>query len=56
MLSSHVAECKTLPLALIDRATHVGSGAGSSATSVQGLTLVHFMAQRKRFLLDRGCI
>ena len=22
----------------------------------QGLTLVHFSAQRKRFLLDRGCI
>ena len=24
-------------------------------TRVQGLTLVHFSAQRKRFLWDRGC-
>jgi hypothetical protein len=27
-----------------------------SDTSYQGLTLVHFSAQRKRFLWDRGCI
>ena len=26
------------------------------ASSVQGLTLVHFSAQRKRFLWDRGCM
>jgi len=25
-------------------------------TSVQGFTLVHFSAQRKRFLWDKGCI
>jgi len=30
--------------------------ASSDAASDQGLTLVHFSAQRKRFLLDRGCI
>jgi len=27
-----------------------------SGTPSQGLTLVHFSAQRKRFLRDRGCI
>jgi len=27
-----------------------------STASAQGLTLVHFLAQRKRFLCDRGCI
>jgi len=28
----------------------------SNATRRQGLTLVHFSAQLKRFLWDRGCI
>jgi hypothetical protein len=28
----------------------------STATSRQGLSLVHFSSQRKRFLWDRGCI
>jgi hypothetical protein len=27
----------------------------STSTVSQGLTLVHFSAQRKRFLWDRGC-
>ena len=36
----------------------MGSSMGSPpsmSTSVQGLTLVHFPAQRKRFSWDRGC-
>jgi len=28
----------------------------TAATSCQGLTLVHFSAQRKRFVWSRGCI
>jgi len=28
----------------------------AAARARQGLTLVHFSAQRKRFLCDRGCI
>ena len=28
----------------------------STAAFVQGLTLVHFSVQRKRFVWDRGCI
>ena len=31
------------------RSTHTGA-------SRQGLTLVHFSAQRKRFMWDRGCM
>jgi len=27
----------------------------AASTRTQGLTLVHFSAQRKRFLLDKGC-
>ena len=41
-------------------ATRTGSLAvqsfSSSSTLGQGLTLVHFSAQRKRFVWDRGCI
>ena len=29
--------------------------AAAAASARQGLTLVHFLAQRERFLLDRGC-
>jgi len=29
---------------------------GSGAAAVQGLTLVHFSAQLKRFVWDRGCV
>ena len=29
---------------------------GQATTTGQGLTLVHFSAQRQRFLWDRGCI
>jgi len=29
---------------------------GTPSASAQGLTLLHFSAQRKRFLWDRGCI
>ena len=29
---------------------------GQAGAARQGLTLVHFSAQRKRFLWDRGCI
>ena len=32
------------------------AGPGPGPGCVQGLTLVHFSAQRKRFLWDRGCI
>ena len=32
------------------------AAASSAAASRQGLTLVHFSPQRKRFLWDRGCI
>ena len=32
-------------------------GAAAAALALgQGLTLLHFLAQRKRFLWDRGCI
>ena len=52
-------ECKPLPTS-----SSVSSAAPRAATSArmcrsaprQGLSLVHFSAQRKRFLWDRGCI
>ena len=33
-----------------------GGGGGEPVLYGQGLTLVHFSAQRKPFLWDRGCI
>jgi hypothetical protein len=27
-----------------------------AGAAIQGLTIVHFLAQHKRFLWDRGCI
>jgi len=36
--------------------TTSGAGTPVSTTTGQGLTLVHFPAQCKRFLWDRGCI
>jgi len=34
----------------------MGTSTSMAATVLQGLKLVHFSAQRKRFLWDRGCI
>jgi len=42
-------------VALSARNTKEAAKAASS-TSAQGLTLVHFLAQHKRFLWDRECI
>jgi hypothetical protein len=33
-----------------------GQGQDGKSSSNQGLTLLHFSAQRKRFLRDRGCV
>jgi hypothetical protein len=33
-----------------------GAALCAKAPERQGLTLVHFSAQRKRFLWDRGCV
>ena len=46
-------ECKPLGMGR-DLSGRVGDHAAVEAR--QGLTLVHFPAQRKRFLWDRGCI
>jgi len=56
-------ECAiTCPWSATPRVAAVQSSAYSStpmwrlpAAAEQGLTLVHFSAQRKRFLWDRGC-
>ena len=56
-------ECQPLPRVPATRCrSNASTLAAVSATEVvdctasaQGLTLVHFSAQRKRFLLDKGC-
>jgi len=53
--------CKPLPTAAsnCDSSVHSGgqySGCPLLAASSQGLTLVHFLSQRKRLLWNRGCI
>jgi len=37
-------------------ATHARHSALRCSSVKQGLTLVHFSAQRKRFLRDKGCV
>ena len=52
-----MVECKPLPKG--SRAMAKGRWTSSRSSVIacrQGLTLVHFSAQRQRFLLDRGCI
>jgi hypothetical protein len=55
---SHIDMGYLVTLALSYRALSVGElwTAGPGVGIGQGLTLVHFSAQRKRFLWDRGCI
>jgi len=47
-----VHECKPLLVG----GSLIGHSPDLVANARQGLTLVHFSAQRKRFLWDRGCI
>ena len=65
-LSWKVDECKALPsvptrLSAMRMTGHVISHSpyrshGAMVPFVRGATLLHFSAQRKRFLWDRGCI
>jgi len=48
-----VDECKPLPMK--SRLVSIGED-DNVFTQYQGLTLVHFSAQRERFLWDRGCL
>jgi hypothetical protein len=50
-----VDECKPLPLASAALTASVAAAPASPPVN-QGLTLVHFLAQRKRFLWNRGCL
>jgi hypothetical protein len=62
-LSFNVNECKPLPRKYIaspyvakHKMVEKNATSRPASPSYQGLTLVHFSAQRKRFLWDRGCI
>jgi hypothetical protein len=64
-LSSEVSECKPLmrgrPTLWLPGTDHAGIATQlvverALEAEGQGLTLVHFSAQRKRFLWDRGCV
>jgi len=45
--------CQALPAHPAKHFRHAGA---RTAAAGQGLTLVYFSAQRKRFLWDRGCM
>ena len=51
-------ECKSLADSVPSFAmvTTLSATRRSSLALAQGLTLVHFSAQRKRFLWERGCV
>jgi len=51
--SSLMSQSYSSPL-LSSRLSHSPSSTDSPHTSYQGLTLVHFSAQRRRFVSDRG--
>jgi len=53
-LSCKVDEWKPLPVTIMTRMPAERHCATAAATP--GLTLVHFLAQRKRFLWDMGCV
>ena len=63
-LSANVNECKPLPTTTYFHTLNIcllltmpvcPSSSWITGTWNQGLTLVHCLAQRKRFLWDRGC-
>ena len=50
------SRCRTTRAASIASAMMLPATPAALAPCTQGLTLVHFLAQRERFVWDRGCI